>query len=73
MCQSGVLNVGISDHFITYYTRKVNRALVNKQYLSNAIVLNISGVGVDKLSICWFRSYVTGTVQVTDVYGTMSG
>ena len=31
-----------------------------------------SGVGVDELSICWFRSYFTGRVQVTDVNGTMS-
>ena len=30
------------------------------------------GVGVDELSICWFRSYLTGRVQVTDVDGTMS-
>ena len=30
VCQSGVLNVGISDHLITYCTRKVNRAHVSK-------------------------------------------
>ena len=30
MCQSGLLSVGISDHLITYCTRKVNRAPVNK-------------------------------------------
>ena len=30
------------------------------------------GVGVDELSISWFRSYLTGRVQVTDVDGTMS-
>ena len=30
VCQSGVLYVGISDHLITYCTRKVNRAPANK-------------------------------------------
>ena len=30
VCQSGVLSVAISDHLIPYYTRKVNRAPVNK-------------------------------------------
>ena len=30
VCQSGVLTVGISDHLITYCTRKVNKAPVNK-------------------------------------------
>ena len=30
VCQSGVLNVGISDHLITYCTRKVIKAPVNK-------------------------------------------
>ena len=29
-------------------------------------------VGVDELSICWFRSYLTGRVPVTYVDGTMS-
>ena len=29
VCQSGVLSVGVSDHLITYCTRKVNRASVN--------------------------------------------
>ena len=29
-CQSGVLGVGISDHMLTYCTRKVTRAYVNK-------------------------------------------
>ena len=30
VCLSGVLNVGISDHLITYCTRKLNKAPVNK-------------------------------------------
>ena len=30
VCQSGVLCVGISDHMLTYCTRKVTRAYVNK-------------------------------------------
>ena len=30
VCQSGVVNIGISDHSITYCARKVNSALVNK-------------------------------------------
>ena len=30
VCQSGVLSVNISDHLITYCTRKVNRTPVNK-------------------------------------------
>ena len=30
VCQSGVLCVGISDHLLTYCTRKVTRAYVNK-------------------------------------------
>ena len=29
------------------------------------------GAGVDELSIYWFRSYLTGRVEVTDVDGTM--
>ena len=32
----------------------------------------LSRVGVNELSMCWFRSYLTGRVQVTDVDGTMS-
>ena len=40
--------------------------------VDHAILLKkLSGVGVDELSICWFRSYLTGSVQVTDVDGTM--
>ena len=31
-----------------------------------------NGVDVDELFICWFRSYLMGRVQVTDVDGTMS-
>ena len=30
VCQSGVICVGISDHLLTYCTRKVTRAYVNK-------------------------------------------
>ena len=30
VCQSGVVNVGISDYLTTYCTRKVNKAPVNK-------------------------------------------
>ena len=41
--------------------------------VDHAIILKKrSGVGVDQLSICWFRLYLTGKVQVTDVDGTMS-
>ena len=41
--------------------------------MDHAILLKkLSSVGVDELSICWFRSYLTGRVQVTDVDGTMS-
>ena len=41
--------------------------------VDHAILLKkLSSVGVDELSICWFRSYLTGRVQVTDVDGTMS-
>ena len=36
------------------------------------LLKKLSSVGVDELSICWFRSYLTGRVQVTDVDGTMS-
>ena len=40
--------------------------------VDHAILLKkLSSVGVDELSICWFRSYLTGRVQVTDVDGTM--
>ena len=27
---------------------------------------------VNELSICWFRSYLTGSVQVTNIDGTIS-
>ena len=41
--------------------------------VDHAILLKkFSSVGVDELSICWFRLYLTGRVQVTDVDGTMS-
>ena len=41
--------------------------------VDHAILLKkLSGVGVNELSICWFRSYLTGRVQLTDVDGTMS-
>lgn len=30
MCQFGVLNVGLSDHLITYCTRKVKKFQINK-------------------------------------------
>ena len=40
--------------------------------LVHAILLKkLSCVGVNELSICWFRSYLTGRVQVTDIDGTM--
>ena len=41
--------------------------------VDHAILLKkLNGVGVNELSICWFRSCLTGRVQVTDVDGTMS-
>ena len=41
--------------------------------MDHAILLKkLSGVGVNELSICWLRSYLTGRLQVTDVDGTMS-
>jgi len=33
---------------------------------------NLTSVAVGELSICWFRLYLTGRVQDTDVDGTMS-
>ena len=41
--------------------------------VDHAILLKkLSGVGVTELSICWFRSYLTGRVQDTDVESTLS-
>ena len=30
ICQSGVLNIGLSDHFIVYCTRKLSKCFFNK-------------------------------------------
>ena len=41
--------------------------------MNHTILLDtIKALGADEISVCWFRSYLTGRVQVTDVDGTMS-
>ena len=85
--QSGFRSSYSTDTCLIYLTDYIKQECDNYNYtgmvlldlqkafdtVDHVILLKkLSSVGVDELSICSFRSYLTGRVQVTDVDGTMS-
>ena len=75
VCQSGVLNVGISDHLITYCTRKVNKAPVNKHntvrmrcskhYSKDLFIQNLDDIDWSDIFSCHNVDIASGKLKST--------
>jgi hypothetical protein len=66
VCQSGVIESGISDHFITFCTRKINNEILNKHNTVNARSMKnyCSEIFIEKLKeLNWDNVFICSNVN----------
>ena len=75
VCFDKILAEYFKDYFTSIVSSLVEKLPPCSGRFGDADIIDLyhnrKGVGADELSICWFRSYLTGRLQVTDVDGTM--
>jgi hypothetical protein len=73
-CQSGVLNMGISDHFIVYCTRKLSKSSFNKH--NNVKVRSVKSynkdVFIEKLTEAKWESFFFLDSNINEALGSFS-
>ena len=71
VCEAGVIESGISDHFITYCTRKFNNRIINKHNTVKARSMKnyCSEIFIDKLKeLDWANVFICSNVN--DAWGS---
>ena len=66
VCQAGIIESGISDHFITYCTRKINTEVINKHNTVNARSMKNydSEIFIEKLKVLdWENVFISSNVN----------